>query len=675
MKRDPTVPRVRALVLVTSLLAMGESAAQSLSDLHPGTWGGSLEADFGVEHDRTHSPDGTADIESRSRRSRELLTIKNEGFYFIDPLVANGNLALTFGLIQDRQTGSGTEFSSNTKLVGYNFDANLFSSLPYNLALYANRTENRVYAPFSRTDLAVESRGTTFRLREDSPLREHGFPYFSANVTVEQQHVRENTTGVLGQSFNSDELRNVFRADGHKGFETADLDLRYEFDSVHNSLLSNGTFQTQTANLDYSADFGPTLNRNSRTRLFMTTRSGLTPITVLNAEENLRLEHQDNLSTGYRYQLGRTDTDAGTTTTRNEGFDLRHVLYRNLTTTVQLTGSQQDIPTGTLDRNAAQLGFQYQRNLPWNGRVFANANGLVAVNTNNLTASQIHVTDEAQSAPSPLGAGAGFTLNQPFVIASSIVVVNARVGLGRPIINPVNNYDVVQVGNLTRIVPLATSAEIQPGDPLEVSYDFNVDPTIKYRTTSHALSAGVDFQWIALSFGHEASDQTLLSGQDRGFLQDTRRDNAQLDLRGNWQTVQAQAGAGFVHYDSTRLAYNEQRYSQFASYRPYRNLTLSVRGDETNTDFKVPEHRTETRSAQLTLDWYAPWGWTATGLVARRTFKDTLEPTETINEASLKARFQYGLLDMTATFTVSDRNRGGFDTSLWRFDLAAVRRF
>jgi hypothetical protein len=128
-------------------MAIGESAAQSLSDLHSGTWGGSLEADFGVERDRTQSPNGTADIESRIRHSREALTIRNDGFFFVDPLVATGTLALTFGLTQDRQTAGGTEFDSHAKLIGYALDTSILTILPYNGSLFANRTEDRTFAP------------------------------------------------------------------------------------------------------------------------------------------------------------------------------------------------------------------------------------------------------------------------------------------------------------------------------------------------------------------------------------------------------------------------------------------------------------------------------------------------------------------------------------------------
>ena len=674
MKPDASTPRGRATIFVLSLLVSGETAAQSLSDLHLGRWGGSLDMAYGTDRQETRSGDGSAGIDSARRRMQERMTIRNEGFSFLDPRVFSGNLGLTFGLVQDQDNTNGTVSSRRAKLTGYAFDSSLFSAFPYNGTLYANRTQNFLTQPFGRTDVAFENRGATFRLREDSPLRDWGLPFLSANLRAEQQHVKETTTSVLGQSFRRDEIRNVLSLDSHKGFETADLDVRYEFNDLENSSLPSASFQSQTANLNYSRDFGPLLNRRSDTRFFYYTRSGASKFSIFNADQRLRVEHQKNLSTSYSYLLAKTDTQAGATTSQNGAFDLRHKPYRDLITNAQMSARRQETPAGTRDGYAGQLALQYHRQLPGNGTAFANASGRRQLDDNRLRASQIVVTDEAQGAPTPLGAGAGFPLNQSFVVASSIVVVDTRGG-ARLATTLGTDYDVVVEGNLIRIVPLPTSAVILAGDPLALSYTYELDPSLKYSTDSRSLGGGVDFRWIAFSYAHEQSAQKLISGLDSRFLQDTRKDSAQFDLRGAWKTFQAQAGAGYVSYDSTRLAYTQHRYTQLASYRPTRNLVLALNSDLTLSDFKLPAHQTDSRSVRLTLDWYAPWGWTTTAFAGQRVYKDTLQPAETITEVGLRARLSYGKLDISTAFTASDRMRGGFQTSSWRLDLLATRRF
>ena len=665
---------VPAATIVLSLLAPGESGAQSLADVHMGTWGGSLESGYGADRQQLRSSDGSPGIDSARRRTLERLTIRNEGFSFLHPGVASGNLGLTFGLLQDRDNTNGTLNSRQAKLIGYAFDTAVFTAFPYNGTLYANRTQNFLTQPFGRTDVAFENRGATFRLREDSPLRDWGFPYFSANLRAEQQHTRETTTSVLGQTFRREEIRNLLSLDGHKGFETSDLDLRYEFNDLNNSVFPSGSFKSQTANLSYSRDFGPTLNRSSNTRLFYYTRSGVSPFSLFTADQRLHIDHLKNLSTSYTYLLTRTDTQAGASTTQNGFFDVRYKPYRDLTANAQLSGLHQELPAGVRDSFASQLALQYHHDLPGSGSVFARVNERYQLNNNQLHAAQINITDEAQNAPNPLGAGAGFPLNQSFVVASSVVVVDTRGG-ARLATTPGVDYEIFREGDLIRVVPLPTSAVIQPGDPLAVSYTYELDPSLKYSTISRSVSGGVDLGWIAFSYGHEQSAQTLLSGQDSRFLQDLRKNTAQLNLRGTWKYLLGLAGAGYVRHDSTRLAYTQQRYTVLANYRPKRNLTLAFNADLTLTDFALPAHHTDARSTQLTLDWYGLEGLSTTALLSRRMYKDSLQPTEIINEASLKARLLYGKLNLTSAFTASERIRGGFYTTSWRLDFLATRQF
>ncbi len=662
-----------AMLTALALLASRSTVAQSWEDFHLGAWEGALQLGYGVDRERLRSPDSTANTEFSRRRADEQLTVRNRGFFFVDPRLFAGDLGLTFGLVQERARSGDTHQSRNGTLAGYAFDATLFGALPYNGRLYANRNQTIVTQPFGRTEIAFDNRGATVRLREDSPLRDLGFPYFSASLRAEQQDTREKTTSVLGQSFRRDERQNTLALDGHKGFETADLDLHYEFNGLHDREFARSDFQSQTARLDYSADFGPALNRRSDSHLSYYTRNGVSPFSLLTADEHLRIDHLDNLSTGYRYLLARSDTQTGTSTSHSGNFDVRYEPFRNLDADAHLSALRQELPSGTRDTYASQLAIQYRHGLPWNGTLAARIGGRYQIDDNQLTASRIGVADEAQAAPQFLGAGAGFPLNQPFVVASSIVVVDTRGGTRLPTTLGLD-YEIVAEGNLTRVLPLPTSAVIQPGDPLAVSYTYELDPSIRYSTRSGSTSISLDYRWIAVSYGHEQSNQALISGQDSRFLDDVRRDSAEVDLRGSWNAHDGQASAEYVRYDSTRLAYDQQRYSGRFTYRPARSVTLAFNADKTLTRFTLPLHRTDALSAQFTLDWYQG-AWTTTALVGRRTYKDSLQPTETINEARVRTRLAYSKLDFASTLTASERTRGGFQTFNWAVDLVAVRRF
>lgn len=667
-------------MVILSTLPAGETGAQSLPGLDTwerwvtlGTWAGEVEMGYETERQQTRS-EGNPQLELRRRRHRERLGIRNQGFSILDPRLFTGNLGLTFDLIQDRDRSDGIETSRKAKLTGYSFDSTLFAEKPYSATLFANRNQNFLTQPFGgRTEISYENRGAAFRLREDSVLRDWGIPYFNSTLRAYQEHTNESTTG-LGQAFRRDELRNVLSFDGHKGFETADLDLHYEINNLNNAAFPAGSFETRTANLAYSQDFGPNLNRRFDSRLFYVTRTGQSPTTFLTADEHVRIDHDKNLSTDYRYLLTRVGTLAGATVTHNGIFHLQHRLYRNLATNALLSGSRQELPTGVRSSNAGQLDFKYQRGLPWNGHVFAHTGGRYQLDDNRLTVSRIDVIDESHDAPGSFGAGAGFLLNQAFIVTSTIVVVDTRGGARLPTTLGVD-YDIVPEANFIRIVPLPTSLIIQPGDPLAISYAYEVDPSINYTTASRWLNAGVDFRWFASSFAHEQSDQRLRSGRDSRFLEDRRKDTARFELRGAWKAFQGQAGVTYLRYDSTRLAYTQQRYDQLVSFRPRSTFFLAFNAEQSSTEYTLPMRHSDTRSARLTLDWFAPGGWWTTALIGRRVFKDTLLPTDAVNEASLRARLTYGKLEFVTTLTLSDRTRGTFQTTDRRLDARLIRRF
>jgi len=662
-----------ATMMILSLLPPSETGAQELGGLRLGAWGGEIEMGYASEHQQTRS-DGSLVNDFTHRRLRERLGVRNQGFSVLDPRLITGNLGLTLDLYQDHDRSDGTDVSRRGKLIGYAFDSTFLAEKPYNATLYAGRNQNTLTQPFGgRTEIDYENRGAVLRLREDSSLREWGIPYFSSSVRAYREHTKQSTTG-FGQTFERDELRNVMSFDAHKGFETSDLDLRYELNDLDNLASPPDSFQTRTGTLNYSLDFGPGLNRRWDSRLSHSTRTGLSPTTFFNADEQIRIDHYENLSTDYRYLLTRIETSTGTTDTQNGIFHVQHRLYRNLTTNALVSAMRQELPTGTRGSEAAQLDFGYRRNLPWDGQVFARAGGRKQFDESNLSASQINVVDEPHNAPAPLGGGAGFLLDQSFVVPSTIVVVDTRGGARLPT-SPGVDYDIVPEGNLIRIVPLLSSLVIQAGDPLVVSYTYEVDPSVKYATDSYWLSAGVDLRWIAFSLGHEQSGQTLLSGADSQFLEDRRKDTAQLESRAAWATLQGRASAAVTRYDSTHLAYTQQRFNQRFSFRPEPRLVLTLDAEESFTDYTLPERQSLAHSLVLTLDWLAPGGWSTTTLVGRRVYKDSLVPTETINEASFRARLVYGKLEIVSVLALNDRTRGTFQTMDRRWDLKFIRRF
>lgn len=648
--------------------------AQSFSDLRLGRWEGLLGFEYLLEHEQLRSDAGTPPTNFDRRRWSEQVSLSNQGIYFVDPRLATGSLGLTLGLVQDREDDGSGAIKHGSRLLGYEFDSTFLSGLPYNARLFAHRTQRALMQPFGHTDSTFQDLGTSLHLREDSPLRDMGLPYLSANLAFEQQRTGETTTSVLGQAFRRDETQNRLTLDGHKGYETADLDARYDFTDLRDAALPQTNFQAHTATMNYSVDFGSTLNRRSDSRLFLYRRGGVSPSTLVAANEVLSIAHRDDLATDYRYSFSHAQTQAGPSTTQEGAFDVRYKPFRNLETNAQAFATYQELSIGTRDAYGGEGGLRYRHAVLWNGNLEAHVNVRYRIDQTRLSASLVSVVDEAQSAPASLGAGAGFLLAQPFVVVSSIQVVDLRGGARLVAVRDID-FEIVSDGNRTRIVPLATSAMIAPNDPLAVSYTYQVDPSIKFATLGNSEGASLGFRWIDLAYDREDSRERLLAGEDNGFLQDLRRDAAKVGVHGSWQTFDARAGALRSRYDSPRLAYFEARYDALATWRPTRSFSLALTAIRALTDYEIPAHRTRSFSGQLTFDWNLRWGFSANGLLGRRVYQDTLQPTEVINEARIGTRLNYGKLSIASTVTAAERERAGSRTSNWGFDLSATRRF
>ncbi|MFQ5524481.1 MAG: hypothetical protein ACE5F5_13070, partial [Acidimicrobiia bacterium] len=449
---------------------------------------------------------------------------------------------------------------------------------------------------------------------------------------------------------------------------------RYEFTNLDDRQDPRGDFQTQIASLSYDLDFGPTLNRRWTSRLQYSAHTGRSPSMLLSADEELRLDHYENLFTEYRYRFSRSEANARATTTHIGTILLQHEFYKNLTTRLETDGRVQDIVSGERTSYGTEAELSYRRSLPWQGGVFGRAGARYQVNDNRFETSHLDVIDEPHTAPGQFGGSAGFVLANPFVVTSTIVVVDRRGGGSLPTTLGVD-YVLVQEGDFTRIVPLAGSPVILAGDPLVVSYAFDVDPNQKFSTVFWHGHAGVDFRWIAFTLSREQSEQTLLSGRDGQFLDDRIMDTARLELRGDWERVRGLVTTQYQIEDSTHIGFSAWQFGQSLSLRPLSDVVLHLNAQESFTDFTLPQRVSERYSGRADLTWTPLPSLFVNGFTRFHVFEDTELPTETLREVGLRVHWRFGKLEVTPTFTWTVRERGTVETADFHGDLRVIRRF
>lgn len=694
------------LTLITGTLPAVAWSAPSWQ-IVPGQWSGALE--LGFDHSGQSSQSAGGGASSSGQRFRETLRVANRGFYLLDPRLVNASLGLQINLNQARDSGAGAGTRSAGTVIGYNFNASILETKPYPVTLYANRNQSQSVQSFGgRVEGITENRGISVRLEENSMLKDWIGPWFSAELRARQEHAQDTTT-FFDRVSRRDEMRRTVDIMARKGFTTADLGFRYQMSEQSNRLLAQAGNRSQNADLYYSLDFGPGLNRHFDSSLSYATRGGLTPTSVVAADGHLRLDHYRNLSTDYSYGFNRQQTQGLNADRHSGSVSLTHELYQNLTTTASVSGSRYIVPAGLLTSYGGQLNQNYRHSLPGNGRLNMNWSGGYRLDTSQLSVGLIGVNREKHTASTAFAPGVGFFLDNAFAVISSISVVNVRAGASIPTTAGID-YEIVEEGKRVRIEPKFGSVLIAPNDPLEVGYDYQVDPSLKYETQSSGFGAGVDYRWIAVSFQHRQSAQKPLAGEGR-FLTSTSSDTVRLDLRGTWQDLETEASAShsrststmfldeqrenrtqfdlrggwhefdgqgsavFDQYRATLLAYDRRSLVSTLTWRARHDLNLVFSANASDVHYLTPERQDATRSARASLNWNESGGWTHTAFAEVRIHNDGVAATDTVMQLGARTRWQLGKLSLVAGLAFDRWARGGTRSNSQRFDISIVRAF
>jgi len=603
---------------------------------------------------------------------QERLWLRNTGAYIVDPRLVSLNLGGAFGLSQE--DGLSVDNSplrvGNGTLYDYALESLFMSDSAYPLTLFANRDENTLTQGFgTQSDVTFETHGGVWELREANGLEGYGLRNFSSLLDVHQEILKENSE-VFGAPNQRDETHNIVHYHGHKGGETSDFDLGYDLNDVHDPLNPTDVFQSNSVRGTYSLDFGPTLNRRLDSGVYYFKRTGDSPGTNLVLGETLRIDHHQDFATTYRYNFSQSDTDGGVTTTNVANFELLDRLYRTLTHTADAWATRQDFSTGSTTAGGGRTGLTYHRNLPWNGQCFLDTALGYQVDSNSFSSPALQVVDEPHTAPVPLGAGAGFTLNNPFVQTATIVMVDVRGGARLPTTLNVD-YVISPLGNYTEIIPLPGSPVIRPGDPLEVSYTYDVAPDVTYSTTTLNGRLGVDFPLLAASYEHLLSDQTRLAGTATPeFLTNSNLDRLKLELRDEWDDVRAQSSAAYDILRSTILNSDTWGFDQSVAYQPRTEILAQVSGDQFFIDYPGQGRHSESYLFRATVDWLTPVGVTVSTIAGYRAYYDTAVPSNDIIDAGLRLRWVYQSLEVIPSFTWASYQHQSDDA---RAELRIVR--
>jgi len=668
----PAFPSLVLLALCIGQLMPSNLRAQTLG------WGGlegSLELGYEYAQQDT-TQDSGVDSSFSSDLFRERLHLRSKQFYLVDPRLARLNMSVGIGLFQDNNDFSGGDASQKGRLNDYALDATFFSQKPYSLMLYTNQTENHVSRNFgTRTNINTERKGVRATLNEQSILKDIGIPYFSTSLDVSQVKIVEDLSG-NGQDFRRDEEHNIVQYDANKGYQTADLRVSYRYEDIMDTQRVDNGFTTHTANLNYSLDFGPTLNRRWTSINTYIERSGLNSNDSLSANQNLLIHYNVDLTTSYQYTYNQIKTVFGLSTMQSANFSVSHRLYRNLTSSMNVQGNIAELPEGKTKGYGAGPVFNYRRQISAKGRLFLRASANYRINENDLSSDTVQVNNESHqvAAGFPLG-DTGFLLDELFVTAASIVIVDRRGGSQIATTAGID-YEVIIEGDRTRIRPLPTSVILQADDPLEVSYEHEVAPSLSYSTQSLGLRGSIDFGWLSFSVARSVNNQTLRSGIDSDLLQDSTTTTVDLRVRGKWRRFQVSADAGYKIEDSTRQRYSMWHFGQSVTLAGFHAFTLTANAGESFTSFDEPRSRDiDSYTANFALNGTLARVWQTRVYAGILILNDPDIEDQTTAQAGVKIKRDIGRLTIAADLLWNEFDRETVTSTGALIGLHAIRRF
>ncbi|HSB68489.1 MAG TPA: hypothetical protein VLT62_04030 [Candidatus Methylomirabilis sp.] len=676
MSARPAGRQTWVLCVAGSVLFFFWTGAAVAQEFRLGTWEGAVETLFDFDRQDTTTT-GSPQSRFQSTLALEQLTLRNVGAYIFDPRIFTFSLGGTFGLTQEWfKTDTESGFRDGN-LWGYDASASLLPDQAYSLNLFANR--NQYFLPqelAGRTQLTTENWGGTLFAKR---------LYIPSSLSFVQEF-RDDISRTGDVTTRREERRNTIRYEGLRGWVDSEMDLRYEFVDLSDLTLPSLSYRSHEGAFNYSRDFGTELNWYWDSRLRGYWRTGVADLTSFTADEVLSIDHSDRFRTSYGYHYLLTDTQGGNAATHTGDFSLRHQLYESLVTTLRLNATLQRPPDGRRDTYRSRLDLNYTKRLPGQGLLTAGLGGGLQYEDDRSSSSESFVPQETLTFATPIALP--IALQNPFVVASSVVVTKVAVGpLPAGCIQPPGpptplvlgqDYNLQNVGDFTQIVPITCAGVtpgINPGDTIAVDYRFAVSPSISFLRTIWHADLSLDYRWIRPYYSHEQIDERLLSGQDGQFLNDQRSDAAGIEFRYIGNRLYGSVLGEVRRFRSTRLSFDSARSSQFLTFVILPALTFSLNAEESFYDYQDPDRQVRSLAGRATLTYALNASLFAEALGEIRWLKDTLNPTERNTEITFRLRWLIRRIEVNPTLQFFDRRRGDTDTKEYRVVLQVIRRF
>lgn len=473
-----------------------------------------LEFAYEYEQDERSGPD--INTKDNSMTFSERLDIETEGWAY-HPALAIYTLRLSPEWEQTSEQSDGADkTSSQTFLQGYFTEVTLLQYKPYTLRLFANRHMSTLENSFAqRSKSESDMYGSTLMLK-----------YKILPTFINYNHITNRQAGFFDTDNTKDELRLDMRHDKYLG----DTNLKASYtDSSRTTKGINVQTMSQSASLqNYYKLTGDRKITLGSALSYREVEGDFTESTGYNVSESIQWKHRENLFTNYSLIYDKSESGALTAESKDAGFSLTHLLYENLTTSINTSASSNKFTGGQLDIYSGGVNFDYVRKIPW-GNINLTTGFNYKQTDQGISLDYLQATDE----PVTLTDGViTLLVNKDIDIASIVVTDNNT----PPTITYIKDadYRVTMIDSFVRISRI-TGGGINSGDTVFVSYRYIANPAFDYSAFSQSYGVSLDL-WSAwrIYYSFNRSTQRFLSGVEPDELSDDSVHTAGTSLEWKW---------------------------------------------------------------------------------------------------------------------------------------------
>jgi hypothetical protein len=499
--------------------------------------------------------------ERRTMTYSERLDIETEGWAYHPGLVIYTLRLSPQWEQRSDEFGIGEETKTRAFLSGYLTELTFLQYKPYTLRIFANRYMSILKSNFAeKSKTESDTYGATLMLK-----------YSVLPTTLSYNHLESIQTGFYPTDKETDEFRLSMRYDKNLG--DTRLEASYTDSTETTSGITINTIQ-QAANLQNYSN----LTKDKRVTLgsvlsYRDTQSNFIKTLQYNVYENLLWRHRKNLTTNYSFRYNINKFGGAKSESSALSFNLRHLLYENLTTTVDIDGASNQFTGGRELIYGAGLNFNYMRRIPW-GMLNIDMGHDYKITERDITANYIQVIDE----PITLrGSEITFLANKNIDIDSIVVRDNTRT---IPYIKN-THYKVTEIGSSIGISRIGTT--IGDGQEVLVSYKYLSTPAFDYSTFNQSYGINLDLWYVLMIYYRfNRSKQRVISGIPPEELIDDSIHTAGTEFRWKWSRTKLE----FEDRETTNMPATRWRAEETITLRPFEKVFFSFSGNYGRSKFK-----------------------------------------------------------------------------------------